>query len=274
MFFNTFKSRLSLCFKQNGFLFSMTLMMIFSVGTFIYNALHFKNLDTSQIIGATNLLATSARSVYIGYFEMLFPFIAIMPFCFSYITDRQQNNISVISIRGSRKSYYFSSLLTAFIGGFLIIFIPLLVNFILNVTTFPLDSMLDDTNMNTYSFSHITEYWKKYVFAYLYVKNPVIHNLLFILIPSVFSGNVCVFVYAVSFFFKRYKLLLFLPFYAVHYVLSALESKFKINVYYFRYITQLEVLNGKSVGFFIFFNVMLVGISLIILLRKIKSDEL
>ena len=274
MFFNTFKSRLSLCFKQNGFVFSMTLMMIFSVGTFISNALHFKNLDTSQIIGATNLLDTSARSVFIGYFEMLFPFLAIMPFCFSYITDRQQNNISVISIRSNRTNYYISSWITAFIGGFIIIFIPLLVNFILNISTFPLNSMLDDTNMNTYSSTHIMEYWKRYLSADLYVRNPVLHNILFILIPSLFSGIVCVFVYSVSFFIKRYKLLLFLPFFWMHYILSAFESKFNINVYYFRYITHLEVVNGKSIGFFVILNILLLGVSSVILVKKIKSDEL
>lgn len=274
MFFNTLKSRLSLCLRQNGFLLSMTLMMIYSIGTFIFNVLQFKNLDTSQIIGATNLLATSARSVYIGYFEMLFPFLVIMPFCFSYMTDKQQNNISVISIRGSKKSYYLSSWMTAFIGGFIIIFIPLLLNFLLNISTFPLNSMLDDTNMNTYSPAHIEDYWCKYLFANLYVKNPIVHNLLFVLIPSVFAGNVCVFVYAVSFFIKRFKLLLFLPFYWVHYVLSALESKLGLNVYYFRYITELEIIDGKSSAFFLMLNIVMLGISLIILAWKIKSDEL
>lgn len=274
MLFNTLKSRLSLCFRQNGFIFSMTLMLSFSIGTFVYNALHFKNLDTSQIIGASNLLATSARSVFIGYFEMLFPFAVIMPFCFNYITDREQNNIGVISIRSSRSAYYISSWITAFVGGFVIIFIPLIINFLLNVTTFPIAGMLDDTNMNTYASAHITEYWSKYIAADLYVKHPIAHNLLFIFIPSLFSGIVCVFVYSVSFFVKRYKLLLFMPFYGVHYVLSALENKTEINVYYFRYITQLEVASGKNVGFFAMLCILMLGISVAILIRKIKSDEL
>lgn len=274
MFFNTLKSRLSLCLRQSGFVLSMTLMMLFSIGTFIFNALQFKNLDTSQIIGATNLLATSARSVFIGYFEMLFPFIVIMPFCFNYMTDNNQNNIYIISVRGSKTSYYLSSWIVAFIGGFIIIFIPLLLNFLLNISTFPLNSLLDDTNINTYSASHIEDYLSNYLFANLYVKNPIVHNLLFILIPSIFAGNVCVFVYAISFFIKRFKLLLFLPFYWVHYVLSAMESKLNINVYYFKYITELEIVDRKSPVFFLILNLVMLGSSIIILAWKIKSDEL
>lgn len=107
-----------------------------------------------------------------------------------------------------------------------------------------------------------------YLFANLYVKNPIVHNLLFILIPSIFAGNVCVFVYAISFFIKRFKLLLFLPFYWVHYVLSAMESKLNINVYYFRYITELEIVDRKSPVFFLILNLVMLGSSIIILAWK------
>lgn len=267
-------SRIMVMIKQKGFIISMTAMLFFSISSFIFYAKSFEGKDTSQIINGVNLLATSARSIFIGYFEMIFPFICIMPFSFSYITDKNENNISVIALRSDKRKYYTANAIAIFIGSFLILFLPLTINLILNLSTFPLNSMVDDTNMNTFSSVHINEYWKKYIFADLYVTQPVLYNILFIIIPSFFSGIVGLFVYSISFFIKGNKVLLFFPFYIIHYLLATFENKFGINIYYFRYIIPLEVVQDKSVVFFILLNLFMIVFSFFTIIRKSGSDEL
>lgn len=272
MFIRTLRARLALMIKQNGFIASMTLMLVFSAASFVYNAAGFRGSDISAIVDGYHLLATVPESHYRGFFEMLFPFLAIMPFCFSYMTDRDRNNICAYAVRGGRTNYYLSSAATAFAGSFIIIFVPLLIDLLLNVTIFPLNSMLDHTNSPTFSIAHINEVWTHYIGASLFVSHPFLHCLLWVLIPSLFSGIVGVFVYSLSFFVKRFKILLFLPFYGIHYVLSTLGEDF----YYIKYICHLERFETFEISMKYFFAlcIAMTAASVVIITIKIKSDEL
>lgn len=284
MFMRMLKSRLSLMLKQNGFLVSMTLMLAFSIASFAYDANHYRGSDISEIVNGYQLLATTPFSHFRGYFEMLFPFLAVMPFCFSYLTDRSRNNICIISVRGGsghtgRRYYYLSGILTVFIGSFLIIFIPMLINLLLNAATFPLNSMLDHSKQPTYEPMHFSV-WKSYIASGLFYTHPLLHCLLWTVIPALFSGVVGVFVYSLSFLIKRFKLLLFLPFYAIHYVLST-----RGDLYYMRYICYLESFMGESgpdggtvqspsISFLVFLSLIMLLFSAIIIAAKLKKDEL
>lgn len=60
--------------------------------------------------------------------KFLIPFLAVLPFATSYIGDRSSGYIGMYIGRVSYRNYLRSKLCACFIGGFILVFIPLIIN--------------------------------------------------------------------------------------------------------------------------------------------------
>jgi len=66
----------------------------------------------------------------------MFPFVVILPFSFSYFEDKETQTYNFYVSRMGKKNYILSKAIVSFCGSFLIIFIPFLLNMLLNHITY------------------------------------------------------------------------------------------------------------------------------------------
>ncbi len=175
--------------------------------------------DQSEVLSADSIFAGNASSGIWYFFQYLFPFLIVLPHSISYIQDIDCGALPLLTTRGDRKRYVFSKLTACFLGNVVIILIPFLLNLLLCHIAFPsnensarwvygvlqYDGILLGTNH-----SYQTAYGAL-PFLRLYLFSPTLYNVLYILILSLASGIVGVFVLCLSFFFHKQKAPLFLP---------------------------------------------------------------
>ena len=70
---------------------------------------------------------------------MLIPFLIVLPYGFSYISETRTGVKNYVQVRGSRKNYYYSQLCVCFLSVFLVFFVPLMINIGLNGVFFPVN---------------------------------------------------------------------------------------------------------------------------------------
>jgi hypothetical protein len=126
----------------------------------------------------------------------------------------------------SRKQHYLSGAFACFIGSFLIICLPFLLNIFLNFISFPNNGVtrFDVWGSSAFWAGFYDDFGKAYLsFPNLYLYHPQLYNVLFTLILSFCSGIFGVFAYAMSFFLSGlHKLCLFLPVYLLFFLLDRL----------------------------------------------------
>ncbi|CDG36809.1 hypothetical protein CTHBC1_2209 [Acetivibrio thermocellus BC1] len=177
-----------------------------------------------------------------------------------------------------KKNYILSKAIVSFCGSFLIIFIPFLLNMLLNHITYL-------ENENTYRgirFSHI--YCSSFIndapvnnskmFLYpLYIKCQILYNIIYTFMISIFSGILGLFAFACSLKIKKHKVFIFVPVYALFMLTKLAGSSFS---YYgeFLYFVMIQAINGINVGMFFLLCLALVVYSLISLKLECGREDL
>jgi len=164
----------------------------------------------------------------------MFPFVVILPFSFSYFEDKETQTYNFYVSRMGKRIIYFQSD-CKLLRFFLIIFIPFLLNMLLNHITYL-------ENENTYRgirFSHI--YCSSFIndapvnnskmFLYpLYIKCQILYNIIYTFMISIFSGILGLFAFACSLKIKKHKVFIFVPVYALFMLTKLAGSSFLITV--------------------------------------------
>src|SRR5690606_20936544 len=213
---NSVRMQFSLMINKLGFKLSFSCALIYSLASYVYYLITYQGVDVLYFLSANYLYAGNEHAPFWGIFQSYFPFLVVFPFAFSYLDDKDLNIDHYIIGRMSRKDYYIGKLITSFLGGGLIIFIPFTINLILCNITFqennntyfgeynllPYFETLSGTNVifNT-EFTGVS-------FLGLYLFSPLLYNIVYLLLLSLFSGIMSVFTCASSFFIKKYKIIL------------------------------------------------------------------
>lgn len=156
-------------------------------------------------------------------FSVLYPFLVVIPFGMSYIDDITKKTYAPVVIRGDKKGYVAGKLIAAFIGNFLIVFIPFILNLVLTFmfynensktpfgerTLGNLDGFLYGTNLNYNTPANNT------LFADMFFSNPFLYYFLYLVMLASVTGLLGAFVVSISMWLKRYKILLFIPVYVL-----------------------------------------------------------
>ena len=156
-------------------------------------------------------------------FSTIYPFLIVIPFATSFIDDLSRKTYLPMTLRGDKQKYILGKYIAVFIGNFLMIFVPFLLNLILcfalydknSVTPFGdrwlgnLDGVLYGTNI-VYDTP-----CKKTLFADVFFDNPFFYHILYLLLFAFITGMLGVFVMAISMWMKKFKILLFVPVYVL-----------------------------------------------------------
>lgn len=268
---------------QLAFLFTFLYAMI----PYLYYSITYMHQEISGFYSAQSLFIGYDGNMFWNVFCSLYPFIIAFPFCFSYMTDKAVRVNDVIKARTTPRNYIISQATTCFIGGFLIICIPFLLNIFLNTITFPAKGTTNFDPVHSINYNGLlsgsavfvkTKY-KGLWFLRLYLKSPLAYNILYTILFSFVTGITSVFIYSISFLIKNFRILLLLPFYILTVFLAEIGGilEFRTTLDYIclriqSYIS-VSIMYGKSPFYIIMFYLTLLLFSVLVITYKVKKEQ-
>ncbi|WP_243292947.1 hypothetical protein [Bacillus sp. FJAT-47783] len=140
------------------------------------------------------LWLNASMSEMTDLFFMLLPILAVLPFSIQLLTDKKVNYHQLMMMRSGKYTYLFSMLFISAVAGFLVIVIPILINFLLFSLTFPAISP------NPFIYYTYGIYSFKTLFISLQLNYPLMHTLFYILLSgfigslfAIFSSVLCLY---------------------------------------------------------------------------------
>ena len=223
--------------NKKGFKFGFTVMMLICLAEVLINAYGvtafrmegdgFPGNDPSSVISSFEAFILCIPSGLLGYLELLFPFLCALPFSFSLLTDKAANTDTLLCAKCGKRRYIISKIAAAFIGSFLIFFIPLMINDCLNYIIFDnsMGANLFNPNwrFNGFGVMRATDY-PNAPFGELLAASPFMYSALHALLFSLMSGVFGVLALASSVFCRRNKVLAFGAGFLILNILRFLEN--------------------------------------------------
>ncbi|MGH2330585.1 hypothetical protein [Thermoanaerobacter mathranii] len=195
-------------FRRKEFNIVLTLEIVLICTLFDLRALTYYKAPTSELpsayqmwIGYINSNVSFIDFSYIGdiYYLFFLTLPASIVFADTYLEDKKGNVLNFIITRCDKSLYVLSKGIVVFFSGFIIIFLPLLLDQLLYMIAFPLYAISEVNAGNpVYDKYYLTQNY----FKNLHTLNPYLHNLLYIFLDGFFGGTIAVLSYAVSFFKK------------------------------------------------------------------------
>lgn len=238
---NSLKFQIKSFLSSRNFNVILIISIIFALMPTVIYGIYFHRADINEVPAAYSFFIGSRYvELFNKIYYILMPLIVSIPFADSYFSDREKNTIYAVLSKCSSKYYYFSKLIIVFLSGFIIILIPLLINFILNLFVFPVDSTVEFLN----GFGQIqnqlyTLYPDEYLpifFYHLFCTNQYLYELTYLLIASLFGGLMSVIVFQISFFYKGNRILLNCLLFIFNNLLSVILGQLPVNLNLQHYI--------------------------------------
>ncbi|KPB06041.1 hypothetical protein [Bacillus sp. CHD6a] len=254
------------------FLFSIMLVNYFT------NLLTYSGTDIVDMYHPMKLLTLSNYSEYSFYLLQYFPLLLVIPAGFSLFGDKQNNQLLFIQSRVSIGAYYWGKLIVVFLVTFIIFTVPFLLEILLNIIAFPNSAVGDPSNLSWYDASYI-EMVSMYFLSDLFIFSPYLYAIVFIFIFGLFSSVLAMFTVAISIFPIKYKVLLFLPVYALLYVVGMAKQLFPTLTletnyfYYFAFYYPIANSTKSLTGLFVFIGIIFV-VSVLLILFKIRKGDI
>lgn len=280
------KVQLLLMVNKKSFKLAFLMSYVFCMLSYITNLVVLSKVDISMMYSGNTLFVGNSYDRYWNIFCAIYPFLLVFPFSFSYIEDLSVNNMPYFKGRMKNKYYFLGKMITCFIGGFIIIFIPFLLNLLLCNITFP------NNNNTFYGYYNTPNYYrtlvgsnvmintqqKGLIFLKLYLFSPFIYNLFYINILSIFTGLLSVVVLSFSFYLKKYKIILFIPVYLFFYLSKVVDnlsyhSKEYTNFNWMSYVC-VDDFYGKNWNLFILSMGVMIMFSVISYIYICKKDSI
>ena len=238
--------------------------------TYLYYVVRFLGADYQQLYSAYTLYAGQDYLEFHGFFVLYFPVFIVFPASFIYLNDKNSGILPILQAKSGLRNYYISKVLAAFLGGFLVFFVPFLLNMLLNLMTFPLDKNTLISNWGTFT----QEYCmlaQDFLFLSVYLNHPLLYNIIFLFWMSGFAGLVSAFLVSFSFFIKRYKIFLLVPFYLIVMISQMFTNSFSFQTDIIVYLFAAET-TRKSLLYFLTVIGGLIGFTIIATWLKCKRQ--
>ena len=272
---NMLRSQIKLMLSKPNFWISLFLVSFYAYGSYFLHIYDNYGKDISVIYDWRELVCTSTDHALFKYFQLLFPFIVIFPFSFSYYEDRERKSIGFWMRRGTRRQYFISKAIACFLGSFLCVWVPFMVNLFLVKTTFPSSGITGNGTMyshwitqNIYNETQRTGYIP---FVELYVLYPVIYHCVLIVLISGLAGLFGVLAYVLSYYIKNNKLKIFLPVYISMWLCNLFSGYASVDTDLLTYVT-LENSANRSYMFYCGFCVCIMVTIIVFIYKKTQKD--
>lgn len=285
-----FCTQLNVMLQKKGFIISFTIMMIISIIapiSYILKALIEKN-DISTIISKEFAYIFNFDNMYSDMLIYIIPILSMLPFSLSCYTEKKLNYYPIMISRCGTKPYYFSKAACCLIGGFVVLFIPAVINIIINEIFLP-QSYLNNSEItlwqsviDTYSFNNANiVYNANFSWLKLYLQHPQIYNLILAFLLGVLGSVAALISYAISIYLKKFSYLSCVPMMiililGVRYVEAfncGIINKMYVNLSLIDYVV-VNSYRGKSYCFFAIVMIILSVASFISINIKAKREQL
>ena len=119
-------------------------------------------------------------SLQSALYNMLLPCLAILPYGDSLFCDKKSGYIKNILIKTSKKKFFLSKMISAFLSGAVACTVPLLLNLVLSAACLP--SIIPESSSMTFPL------FERSMFSNLFYKYPYRYIFIYLTIIFVFSG--------------------------------------------------------------------------------------
>lgn len=225
------KYQWNLMLSSRNFKISFLLVMFYCIASFVYMEILPSNAEMYSNLSADAVYAGGPSALW-GYFEVIFPFLTVLPFSLSYINDRECGVFPLIFSREEPKIYFLSKTVVCFCGSAITILIPFVFNLMLCHIALPTGynypfGSYGDPNFNNLLTGDALIFetkFKAFPFLKLFLHSPTVYTMLYILLLSLFAGLLGMFALCLSYVIKKYRVLLFLPGFILFRASSLLEQ--------------------------------------------------
>ena len=233
MLWSSTKIQLKVMRKRKEFIYALLAMTGYACAAFLYVLVKCRGMDVSVMKDANQNVCYSPMNGMWNFFSILYPFLVVIPFATSYIDDYRNRLLAIYFSRSSRQVYYFSKVLAAWIGTALVIAIPCTLNLALcniflphNHNTWLGEYQLENFYRAVTGTNHLYETNDRGIFLIrLFLRSPLLYNIVYLFIFSLFSGLLGAFVLSLSFWIRKKKMVLFLPVFIIMYALDTINIK-------------------------------------------------
>lgn len=263
--------------KSVGNIISWVVLIEISCFNFLFDALKLKGEFYSFILSAARMWslnggANSCFSYFYGIFLMCgIPLLAVLPFSNEILYIRNSHCSQFIFTRMKRTTYYFATIIVAFVRSTIMTFSTLALNQILWLICCPINSSQPLTQKVNIDF----EGAYLLIFKSLYFDHPYLYNFLYMILISLLAGILAAFGATLCFVFKKQFQVLLLPF-----IVYLGESFIVAAIGYYRYsisetLMPVPAVSHLTFGTYVVFTLMMIFVSSILCFYGIviKKDE-
>lgn len=190
-------------------------------------------------------LGGESRSFGFTLFFTLLPLIATFPYGWSYYLETKKGYVKSVVIRSGKQSYFSAKYIATFLAGGIVIFLPLLFNFLIIAAFVPATMPTNIANIHTLAYPVAnTSMWSS-----LFYTQPLLFVFLYLILNFVFGGLFATMSLALSFFVKNRIAVLLVPFFIVmmlHYSQGYFPNPFLIEFSPLYYLHALEIINDTN----------------------------
>ena len=259
-----FRQQLKQALRRKEFTIALAVVMLLCLLSFLYYCKEFQGAERNSVFPAYDAFAGNYSVLGLaGNLKIFFPILAVLPFADSFLVDRKLGEQTLTLTRATPSRYYWAKGAAVFLSAFLVFFIPLLTNYLLNFLAFPIESYSHFGYDSSSGWYYDT--MGRILFAPVFWNHPYLYNLLFVFYISAMCGLVALFTYALSFLIRNRLVTLFLLFFlnlssfyleSTIYNLAKITSDYGISAYIFAFADRL----GKNyVFYFAFLGVLVIG---------------
>ena len=235
--FRSILTQLRVMLNKRGFQVSFSAVMVICLGEVILNCYGFKGMrgwddgfvgnDPSSAITTFEAFILCQSSNLLDLLELLFPFLCLLPFSFSLLTDKTTNTDVLFCAYEGKRRYVISKIIAVFVGSFIIFMIPLCIEILVNYIIFDnsMGANIFDPNwrFTGWGVGRVTDY-PGAPFGDILAMSPLLFSLLYAFFFSVMGGVFGVFGLACSVFCRKNKALAFAGGFVIFNILQFLED--------------------------------------------------
>lgn len=240
MLFRSTKTQMKIISKQKIFILSIAVIYAFIVINFAKNIYDFYGYDITRLIHPMKMSLLNTYGKWGFYFMQYFPILLVFPASFSFLKDKDNGTEVYLRSKFGNGNYYFGKIIAVFTMTFIAFALPLFFEYILNIITFPLEAIGDQSNLPTFDPTY-HEQVEKYWLSSLWKSNQYFYYIIFIAMFSSVAASFAAFTIGLSMTnIMKYKILALLPAYLILTFLNAVGSKINFPMNYIFYLMSCD----------------------------------
>lgn len=216
--------RKSVCYQMKmallskGFWAVCIINTLFGILSFAHQCFISSGKDIMYAVDANAAFCLSAYTDW-NFIEPLYPFLLPLSFAITVVLQRKSGSISYLELHSSPQIVYLSELIVGFVSSFIVFFFPFLLNNVICNFFLPHNGNVQFGIMGMPSYTEaltgenliISVPEKPLPFLHIYLANPFLYNMVYVLLFAVFSAIMGLWLTAFSLFIKQHIILLFFP---------------------------------------------------------------